>query len=108
MAEDSPTDAKLVTNALRSTGLTIELERVEDADAMRAALSRGPWDLIISDWSMPSFSAMAALQVTKQSGLDLPFIIVSGAMGEEAAVDCASIGSGPSVGERRKSWRRAR
>ncbi len=53
---------------------------------MRAALAR-PWDLVISDWSMPKFSGVAALAVLKEAGLDIPFILVSGTIGEETAVD---------------------
>ena len=61
LVEDSPTDQKLLTHALRQTGRPIELERVEDAPAMKAALERSTWDVIISDWSMPKFSAVSAL-----------------------------------------------
>ena len=61
-------------------------ERVETAETMQAALAGQNWDIIISDYNMPQFNAPAALNLLKQSGLDLPFIIVSGAIGEEAAI----------------------
>jgi two-component system cell cycle sensor histidine kinase/response regulator CckA len=61
MVEDSTTDAKLVIQALRLPGSSIEFERVEDAESLRAALQHGSWDVVLSDWSMPKFSALAAL-----------------------------------------------
>ena len=86
LVEDSPSDAKLVVAELKKLGREIEFERVEDAHAMQTALARGGWDLILSDWSLPRFSGIEALRVLKDSGLDLPFIIVSGTVGEETAV----------------------
>ncbi len=93
LAEDSPTDAKLVLRALRDTGRPVVLERVEHAATMRAALQRAPWDVVISDWSMPEFSALGALAVLKESGRDVPFIIVSGTIGEESAVEAMRAGA---------------
>ncbi len=61
LVEDSPIDAKLVLRELQRTWGPIEFERVETAAAMRAALEQKSWDLVISDWSMPKFSASAAL-----------------------------------------------
>jgi PAS domain S-box-containing protein len=60
---------------------------------MHAALERKPWDVVISDWSMPRFSAPAALAVLRATGLDLPFIIVSGTIGEDAAVEAMRAGA---------------
>jgi CheY-like chemotaxis protein len=93
MAEDSPTDAKLVIQELRATGRAVDFERIETPEAMRIALETGTWDVILSDWSMPKFSAMGALEVLKKSGLDLPFIIVSGTIGEESAADAMRAGA---------------
>jgi two-component system, cell cycle sensor histidine kinase and response regulator CckA len=93
MVEDSPTDAKLLVQELRRTGRQVEFERVETAEAMRAALERGSWDVVTSDWSMPKFTAAAALAIVKESRLDLPFIIVSGTIGEEAAVEAMRAGA---------------
>ncbi len=92
MVEDSATDAKLVVGELRRAGQLVEFERVETVEAMRAALQR-EWDIVTSDWSMPKFTAPAALAVLKESGLDLPFIIVSGTIGEEAAVEAMRAGA---------------
>jgi two-component system cell cycle sensor histidine kinase/response regulator CckA len=86
LVEDSPTDAKLVLQELRRTWRPVEFVRVDTAQAMSAALDQGDWDVVISDWSMPKFSAPAALAIVRDNRLDLPFIIVSGTIGEEAAV----------------------
>ena len=61
-------------------------QRVEDAAALQEALARHDWDLMLSDWSLPRFDALAALSVLKNTTLDLPLIIVSGTIGEETAV----------------------
>jgi two-component system, cell cycle sensor histidine kinase and response regulator CckA len=93
LVEDSPTDAKLVLAALRTIGRPIDHERVQHAATMEAALERQTWDVILSDWSMPGFSALAALDIARRLGPDLPFIIVSGTIGEEAAVDAMRAGA---------------
>jgi two-component system cell cycle sensor histidine kinase/response regulator CckA len=92
MVEDSATDAKLVIKEVRPTGRSVEFERVDTAEAMRAALER-ELDVVISDWSMPRFSAPAALAILKEKGLDLPFIIVSGTIGEDTAVEAMRAGA---------------
>ncbi len=84
IVEDSALDAELIVRELRRDYDT-EWERVETADAMREALSRS-WDLICSDWLMPHFNAMAAFDVLREARLDIPFIIISGTIGEETAV----------------------
>ncbi len=93
IVEDSETDAKLVSLALRATGRDVHLERVQDAEAMRDALAQGTFDLVISDWSMPRFSAPEALAVLQSTALDVPFIIVSGTVGEETAVEAMRAGA---------------
>lgn len=87
IVEDSEDDALLLLRELRRGGYEVTTERVDTAAAMKSALARGRWDVVIADHSMPQFSALAALQVLKESGLDLPFIIVSGAIGEDVAVE---------------------
>jgi PAS domain S-box-containing protein/putative nucleotidyltransferase with HDIG domain len=84
--EDSEDDALLVVRVLQKGGYDPEYERVETADAMREALGRGAWDIIISDYNMPHFSGYGALELYKERGFDIPFIIVSGVIGEEIAV----------------------
>jgi putative nucleotidyltransferase with HDIG domain len=93
LVEDSEDDARLVLREIRRGGYEIETERVETAETMRTALARQPWDLIISDFSLPSFSAPNALEVLKKSELDLPFIIVSGTIDEESAVNALKAGA---------------
>ena len=93
LIEDSPVDAKLVVAALRRGGHVFEFERVDSEAAMRSALASGTWDLITCDWAMPAFSAPVALSIVKESGLDIPFIIVSGTVGEELAVDAMRAGA---------------
>ncbi len=87
LVEDSEDDVLLIVNELRRTaGYEVEYERVDNALAMEAALRNSTWDIVLSDYSMPGFDGAAALQLFRQSGLDLPFIVVSGAIGESVAV----------------------
>ena len=93
LIEDSEDDARLVLREIQRGGYEIEFERVETAEAMRAALARQTWDLVICDFSLPRFSAPKALELLKESGHDLPFIIVSGTIGEESAVNALKAGA---------------
>jgi len=93
LIEDSEDDAALLVRTLRSGGYELTCERVETAAAMRAALDQRPWDLVISDYSMPQFSGPAALQLLQEAGIDLPFIVVSGTIGEETAVSAMKAGA---------------
>jgi PAS domain S-box-containing protein len=85
--EDRESDASLVQRILEKAGLCVYSERVEDAVEMRAALTKQSWDAIICDYALPDFDAPAALQVAHETGLDIPFIVVSGTIGEDIAVD---------------------
>jgi two-component system, cell cycle sensor histidine kinase and response regulator CckA len=86
LIEDSEDDAMLLLNALERGGVRPVALRVETAEAMREALNRQEWDVVISDYFMPRFSGPDALALLKEKGLDLPFLIVSGAVEEETAV----------------------
>jgi signal transduction histidine kinase len=86
LVEDSERDAALVLRALAGGGFDASALRVDSADAMRAALSKSTWDVVLSDHVMPQFSSSRALTLVHEAGLDLPFIIVSGHIGEELAV----------------------
>lgn len=86
LVEDSETDATLIVRQLRTSGLEPQCERVASEPSLRDALSKRPWDLVISDSIMPSFDAMAALGVTQTLRPGTPFIVVSGTMREETAV----------------------
>ncbi len=93
LVEDSEDDALLAVRELERSGYKLTWERVQDARAMREALARTHWDLVISDWSMPQFNALAALALLKESGVDIPFIITSGTIGEETAVEAMHAGA---------------
>lgn len=93
VVEDSEDDAVLVVNELRRGGYEPEWLRVETAHAMQSALHERQWDVVISDYSLPSFSGSAALELTKASGFDIPFLMVSGVVGEETAVAAMKAGA---------------
>lgn len=85
--EDSEDDMRLLVRQLRQGGYAPTFEQAETADGLRAALHRGGWDIIISDYSMPRFSGLEALAVTLQLAPEVPFLLVSGTVGEEVAVE---------------------
>ena len=93
LVEDSEIDAQLLIRELRRGGYEITFERMDTAAAVTAALAKSEWDIMISDYTMPSFSALAALDLLQKSGLDLPFIIVSGSIGEDTAVAAMKAGA---------------
>ena len=93
IVEDSADDAALVLRALRKGGYAPESCRVDTADAMRAALKDKPWDIILSDYVIPGFGGVKALRIATDSGLDLPFILISGKKGEETAVAAMKAGA---------------
>lgn len=84
--EDSDDDAQLVLREIQRGGYEVEFERIETAEHMKSALTHHAWDLIICDFSLPQFSAPEALGILQVSTLDIPFIIVSGTIGEETAI----------------------
>lgn len=88
LVEDSEDDAALTIHALRRAGYDPVVRRVETAAAMQAALAE-PWDVVLADYALPQFDAPSALHLLKDSGHTIPFIIVSGAVGEEASRRCA-------------------
>jgi signal transduction histidine kinase len=93
VVEDSEDDMFLMLRQLRLGGYEVESARVETSATMQAALEQKHWDLVISDYSMPEFSAPEALGVLQSLNLDLPFIIVSGTIGEETAVASMKAGA---------------
>jgi PAS domain S-box-containing protein len=86
IVEDSADDTQLMLREIERGGYSVLYERVETKADMQAALSRRHWDMILSDYSLPRFSAMAALETLKASGLDIPFLVISGTVGEETAI----------------------
>jgi PAS domain S-box-containing protein len=90
--EDSEQDVALLTRHL-SRAYELKIERVDTSSAMKAALETHAWDIILCDYSMPQFNALAALDVLKKTGLDIPFIIISGTVGEAVAVEAMRAGA---------------
>ncbi len=93
IVEDSEDDTQLLLHELRRGGYDPMHERVDSATAMEQALAGQQWDMVIADYSIPNFNSMAALALLKERGLDLPFIIVSGAITEETAVATMKAGA---------------
>ena len=94
LVEDSEDDALLLLRQLRRGGYEPTWERVDTAREMEAALEGREWDIVVSDHSMPTFSSVAALDLLRRKGfVDLPFIIVSGQIGEDAAVAAMKAGA---------------
>lgn len=93
IVEDSEDDMLLLLRQLRQGGHEPVFTRVDTSEAMKEELNKHEWDLVISDYVMPRFSGLAALNVLKESGLDIPFIIVSGKIGEDIAVDAMKAGA---------------
>jgi diguanylate cyclase (GGDEF)-like protein len=84
--DDSENDAELLRRALQRGGYEVVLERIETADSLNAAFDSQSWDIVFCDYSMPHFNGLEALRIVKRRGLDLPFVFVSGTIGEDIAV----------------------
>ncbi|HXH63151.1 MAG TPA: PAS domain-containing protein, partial [Gemmatimonadales bacterium] len=93
LAEDSENDALLLVRELKRAGYDPLYRRVDTAPAMTEALRAETWDLVMGDYNMPHFSGPAALALVQEHGLDLPFIFVSGTIGEDVAVAAMKAGA---------------
>ena len=93
LVEDNEYDAELLIASLEAGGYSVACERVQTADALRAALARQAWDLVLSDYSLPMFDAPSALAIVRERDEHLPFIIVSGTIGEDTAVRALKSGA---------------
>ena len=93
IVEDVESDAQLTVYSLKKAGYEFVYERVETAGQMRAALEKQTWDIVISDYKLPHFDGRAALELLQETGLDIPFIVVSGTIGEETAVSMMKAGA---------------
>lgn len=93
LIEDSEADELLLLRELNKYGYQVDYQRVQTAHELHAALENSQWNLILCDYSMPQFNAMRALEILKDSGRDVPFIIVSGTIGEETAVQALKAGA---------------
>ncbi len=93
IVEDSEDDALLLIRELRRSGYDPRSLRVQNAADLESALQQHVWDVVITDHNMPSFSSEDALQIVKETGADLPVIIVSGSIGEDIAVSAMKMGA---------------
>src|SRR5438093_9878418 len=93
LVEDSEDDASLLLHEIKRAGYEPVCKRVQTPDSMEQALEEQPWDIVIADYALPQFDALAALELVQGERLDLPFIIVSGAIGEEVAVAAMKAGA---------------
>ncbi|MBL9127810.1 MAG: PAS domain S-box protein, partial [Verrucomicrobiales bacterium] len=91
--EDSEFDARVMVQALRAGGYDVRSSRVETGEAMDSALKSDAWDIVLADYNMPEFNATQALRILQSAGLDIPFIIVSGGIGEDVAVAAMKAGA---------------
>ena len=93
LVEDSEADATLIVHALQAEGRLVRFHRVDTAESFEEALLSAPWDVIVSDHRLPAFDALEALRILQQSGLDLPFLLVSGTVDEAHAVAAMKAGA---------------
>ncbi|HEU5399454.1 MAG TPA: EAL domain-containing protein, partial [Gammaproteobacteria bacterium] len=93
VVEDSLADAELLLLELKRGGYEVSYERCTTEAEVRKALKTGTWDLIVSDYSLPGFDGMRCLQLYRESGLDIPFLLMSGTVGEEIAVEAMKGGA---------------
>jgi len=93
IVEDSESDAQLIVRLLKKAGYEVVSEQVETAEQMRSALEKQPWDIVISDYNLPQFDGQAALELLKEKQPGIPFIVVSGVIGEEIAVAMMKAGA---------------
>jgi len=91
--EDSDDDAQLVLREIHRLGYVVESQRIESPEELHHALAAKTWDLILCDYSLPHMDAPQALEIVKSTGLELPFIIISGTIGEDSAVSALKAGA---------------
>ena len=93
IVDDSPDDVHLLVNEMTVAGLKVRHERVDSERQMRAALEKGTWDVILCDYSIPNFGALPALKLVKEMKIRIPFIVISGVMGEKTAISVMKSGA---------------
>lgn len=93
LIEDSAFDAGMIVRLLGQAGFIVEARRVEDESGLQTALREETWNAVISDHNLPDFSSTEALLIYQRSGMDAPFIIVSGRIGEDVAVEAMLAGA---------------
>lgn len=93
IVEDNPNDAELFILELENGGFQVVAQRVDTPQEFEAALKEAQWDIILSDYRMPQFNIPNALKILEKSGLDTPFIVISGTVGEDTAIECLKAGA---------------
>src|ERR1022692_2932869 len=91
--EDDPRDVKLVTQILKQTGHRLALDAVDQPALLRERLELGDYDIVICDFNLKGWTAIDALEIVKESGKDIPLVVLSGSLGDEAAVECIKRGA---------------
>ena len=91
--EDNPRDAELIQAVLETEGIISHVTRVETQADFFASLEQGGFDIILADYTLPSFDGLSALKITLEKCPDVPFIFVSGTLGEEVAIEALKIGA---------------
>src|SRR5689334_17384752 len=91
--EDDLRDAALVQDTLEAEGISSQVRRVETEADFRAALDEGGFEIILADYTLPGFDGLSALEIAQQRSPDVPFIFVSGTLGEEVAVEALKTGA---------------
>lgn len=93
LVEDDQVDAELLVRVLTHGGFDVTSVRVDTAEQMRAELARAEWDVIVSDYHLPTFDGMAALKLLRSTGKAIPFILVSGIVSDETAIEVVRAGA---------------
>jgi two-component system sensor histidine kinase UhpB len=93
LIEDSPEDALLISKVLERSGIVAEYKRVQTIPALRKALHAQPWDIVLADYQLPTLTGLDALKMIHTANLDVPFILVSGMVGEERAAAAMKAGA---------------
>jgi len=91
--EDDPKDTELIQGVLEAEGILCEVTRVDTEASMRASMDGGNIDLILADYSLPSFDGLTALKLTRNAYPGIPFIFVSGTLGEDVAIESLKFGA---------------
>ena len=91
--EDNPRDAELIQATLETEGIVCDVTRVDTEADFCASLEHGSFDLILTDYTLPSFDGLSALKISMEKRPDVPFIFVSGTLGEEVAIEALKIGA---------------
>jgi len=101
--EDDPKDAELIQSTLEAEGISCEITCVDNPKVFRTSLERGAFDLVLADYTLPGFDGISALKAAKEISPDVPFIFVSGTLGEEVGVEALKLGATDFVAKTRLS-----